>query len=266
MCCLSNDFFGFVAYKLLAHLEYDVSIMPSWNIHTAHVERLLSDRSPERLGITDANAFLFGNYVPDIYVGFMVSDITYRINYCLTHMAVPETIPIPDADRFWDDYLSRRKPKTDAGLSLTLGAWAHLVADRFYNASFHEFYATHDTPEGEELRKRKQADFALFGSSLGISSHVQATPELIEAARDFRPYSVLPADVERSIEAASAIVRAKEPLDCNHYQLLSAEWMFGVFEACNEWLIAWLEAVLRIESRNECASSAQVRAEAGLKS
>ena len=27
--------------------------MPSWNIHTAHVERLLSQRTPDELGIED---------------------------------------------------------------------------------------------------------------------------------------------------------------------------------------------------------------------
>lgn len=235
--------------------------MPSWNIHTAHVERLFANCRPEDLGIADANAFLFGNYVPDIYVGFMVPDVTYRINYCLTHMASPQMIPLPDADRFWDDYLGRFKPKTEEGRSLTLGAWAHLVADRFYNARFHTFYETHDTPRGDELRVRKQADYALFGRSLKISRHVQATPELVEAAQEFHPYSVLPADVERSIEVASDIVRANVPLDHESYQLLSAEWMLDVFEGCNEWLTTWLKAALRVEDRGEKATSDRVRAE-----
>ena len=58
--------------------------MPSWNIHTAHVERLLADCEPDDLGIEDVNAFLFGNYVPDIYLGFMVADITFHVDYCRT--------------------------------------------------------------------------------------------------------------------------------------------------------------------------------------
>ena len=32
--------------------------MPSWNIHTAHVERLLSQRTPDDLGIEDVNAVI----------------------------------------------------------------------------------------------------------------------------------------------------------------------------------------------------------------
>ena len=39
--------------------------MPSWNIHTAHVERLLREEGAAALGVVDVNAFLFGNFVPD---------------------------------------------------------------------------------------------------------------------------------------------------------------------------------------------------------
>ena len=53
--------------------------MPSWNIHTAHVERLLREEGADALGVSDVNAFLFGNLAPDVYVGYMVPDTTYRI-------------------------------------------------------------------------------------------------------------------------------------------------------------------------------------------
>ena len=69
--------------------------MPSWNVHTAHVERLFSDRSPQALGIRDANAFLFGNFVPDIYVGYMVREVTHTIDYRDTHFVDPSYVPEP---------------------------------------------------------------------------------------------------------------------------------------------------------------------------
>ena len=46
--------------------------MPSWNIHIAHAEGLLEDGGPFAGVVRDRNAFLFGNFVPDIYVGYMV--------------------------------------------------------------------------------------------------------------------------------------------------------------------------------------------------
>ena len=42
--------------------------MPSWNIHIAHAEGLLEDGGPFAGVVRDRNAFLFGNFVPDIYV------------------------------------------------------------------------------------------------------------------------------------------------------------------------------------------------------
>lgn len=235
--------------------------MPSWNIHTAHVEHLLAEHDARQLGISDANAFLFGNYVPDIYLGFMVPEATFRIDYCLTHMAVPNIIPVPNADQFWDDCVFKRRPESDAGVSLVLGAWAHLVADRMYNHRFREFCGSHEVPTGEELRIRKQADFAVFGRSLGITSRVQITPGLLDAAQKFRQYSVLPADVERTVAVADSIVggiRGRER--CDEYQLLSQEWMTDTFAACNDFLASWLAAWVRLESDGKPASADDIRA------
>ena len=239
--------------------------MPSWNIHTAHVERLLADHRAGELGIPDENAFLFGNYVPDLYLGFMVPETTYRLDYCMTHMARRHVIPIPDADLFWDTYVRARTFPTPATRALTLGAWAHLVADRFYNGMFRRFMETCDGPKGDELRLRKQADFNLFGNSLGITSHVRPTPELFEAALAFRAYSILPGDVKRAIDVASGIVRACEKVPENaQYQLIDPAWMLGVFNACDERLAVWLASWQHLVARGADESAESVRAEAGL--
>ena len=71
-----------------------------------------------RFGIGDENAFLFGNYVPDIYVGYMVPDASCRVDYCLTHLACPNTIPLPQASWFWDIYVVRRPFPSAAAASV----------------------------------------------------------------------------------------------------------------------------------------------------
>lgn len=239
--------------------------MPSWNIHTAHVERLVESRDPEALGIEDVNAFLFGCYVPDIYVGFMVPDATFRVDYCMTHLAMPNLVPVPNADFFWNRYVVSRLPSTPEGRSLALGAWAHLLTDRYYNGNFRTFWLTHDVPTGEILRKGKQGDFDLFGHSLHISSHVEATEELIEAAKKFWPYSVLSADVEKAIAVADAIVVDSESMPDNPtYQLLDAEWMTGVFNACDERTAIWLETWKHLQMQGRDCFAADVRTFAGL--
>lgn len=242
-------------------IGYHGRIMPSWNIHTAHVERLFADFEPSELGIGDANAFLFGNYVPDIYVGFMVPDAAFHVDYCLTHMAQPRTIPVPEIDRFWDLYMIRHRPPSPAQHALTLGAWAHLVADMVYNARFHAFIQDRDVPSGEELRRRKQADFDAFGRSLNVSSHLIIDSDLLEAARTFRPYSVLPDDVVRAADVASSIVCANAPADDGaDYLLLSEAWMADTFATCDGFLKTWLKSWRTLEADGKVAMSENVRA------
>ena len=240
--------------------------MPSWNIHTAHVERLLATRPAQDLGIRDPNAFLFGNFVPDIYLGYMVPDTTYRIDYRITHMASYSVIPVPNDDKFWNDYLMCHRPLTQAGLSLVLGAWAHLATDRVYNERFRTFWEAHDAPVGDELRLRKQGDFYLFGRSLNISMRVDATPDLLEAAHAFVPYSILADDARRAMDIANSFVQenAANPLAGGSYQLLSAEWMTETFETCHERLALWLETWRRLESAGQPTYATDICAAANL--
>ncbi len=241
-------------------VRYHEAVMPSWNIHTAHAERILARCNPLDLGIEDANAFLFGNYVPDIYVGFMVPDATLHIDYCLTHLASLETIPVPDADLFWDNYISRRVAKTPAGRSLTLGAWAHLVADQVYNGRFRAFCYERDLAADEELRKRKQGDFDSFGHSLRISAHVEVTPELKDAAKRFWAYTILPDDVERTARSANAIVDAGAVQSTyDHRPLLGRDWLTETFDACDERIVTWLKAWQGLAGATSRVSAADVR-------
>ena len=241
-------------------------IMPSWNIHTAHVERLLADCEPDDLGIEDVNAFLFGNYVPDIYLGFMVADITFHVDYCLTHMAEPNVTPVPDADHFWDLYVCRHRMPA-ARRSMALGAWAHLMADRMYNGRFRSFATDPGAPKGDELRECKQADFDVFGRSLALSMRVRVDDELVEAAGKYRPYSILPDDVVRTVARADEIVAANaSPERGGRYLLLGEEWMNATFEACDARLKAWMRAWKALDGRGARTTSVDVRKEAGLPS
>lgn len=79
--------------------------MPSWNIHIAHAERLLKSGGSVARAVRDGNAFLFGNLIPDIYVGYMVPGVVRPVPYRVTHFAKPEHIPKPRAGEFFDAYV-----------------------------------------------------------------------------------------------------------------------------------------------------------------
>ncbi len=75
--------------------------MPSWNIHIAHTQDVLAREGALAHAVRDQNAFLFGNLVPDIRVGYMVPGIAEPIPYRITHFAKPEHIPKPREFDFW---------------------------------------------------------------------------------------------------------------------------------------------------------------------
>lgn len=197
--------------------------MPSWNIHTAHVERLLREEGAEALGIRDVNAFLMGNFVPDIYVGYMVQHPSCRIDYKLTHLAGREHIPLPDYDLFWDYYLRGFDSVSD----LVLGAWTHLVADHVYNQHTRAFLKQEGRKPGEQMRIAKQADFALFGRTLKISLVPEANEELLRQCAEFPQYSIAEKDARAAVEVARGIVRenCEEQIEGTpDYSLLTEEF------------------------------------------
>ena len=203
--------------------------MPSWNVHTAHVERLLREHAADELGIHDVNAFLFGNFVPDIYVGYMVRPITRTIEYRETHFADPTFVP---EARFWEFWGRYGLPSADdAGhvSDVTLGAWCHLVADNGYNHWVNAFRKKRHIPSGNTTRVLKQDDFALFGRTLDISMLCRVDDELITQARAFPQYRIAAGDVHRAVDVSDAIVRENQERYLSaspHYHLLTA----GLFE------------------------------------
>ena len=217
--------------------------MPSWNIHTAHVERLLREQGAEALGVRDWNAFLLGNLAPDIYVGYMVPDTTLRIDYKLTHHSIREHIPLPRYDEFWNYYIAGHDDVSD----VTLGAWAHLVADHVYNAHTRAYLASIGVEAGERARIGKQGDFALFGRTLDISLVPHVDEALVAQCAAFPPYSILERDVRGAVDAARAIVeknRAEHLTETPAYRLLTAEFFDVARDEAHTTIVAGLRSRL----------------------
>ena len=195
--------------------------VPSWNIHIAETEQLLERDGAVARTVRDANAFLFGNVVPDIFVGYMVPGIEHLIPYRITHFAAPEPIPKPREHEFWDTYvvpqverLAAAGSGDDAGsgtarsvFDLTLGAWAHLLADNLWNTRVNEYLDAHGGKPSEEFRIKKQGDFDAFGKTLHITSVPSETDALVAAAEAFPQYPIGRRYVHDSITVIHEIVR-----------------------------------------------------------
>lgn len=217
--------------------------MPSWNIHTAHAERLLAESGAAALGIRDVDAFLLGNLLPDVYVGYMVPDCSRKIPYKDTHFADPNFVPEPRYGEFFELYA---QPDEDGLVSdLVLGSWAHLVADHDYNQHANQFFVAHDIQPCTETRIKKQGDFDLFGRTLDISLAPQVTDEVLRQCARFRQYRVDEADVYATRRAMEGIIRDNaerhvygEPV----YQMLGADFFASTFDRVTEHIRAGLAA------------------------
>ena len=216
--------------------------MPSWNIHTAHAEKLLAQYGAEALGVRDANAFVFGNYVPDIYVGYLVKPISVHIDYKATHLARKAYIPLPDHRRFWRTYV---EPYGADVPDIVLGAWCHLVCDHVYNAHTRSYIKKIGVKPGTITREGKQKDFAAFGHTLDISYRVEATDGLLAQAAAFPQYAIAEEDARAAVDAACAFVddnRENHLDELPPMRLLTPEFFSAAFEeahrTCAEGLLS----------------------------
>lgn len=245
--------------------------MPSWNIHTAHVEALLKTHEPSQLGISDIDSFLFGNLLPDLYVGYMVPTASKRIDYHTTHLASPQFMPEPDAEKFWRLYLYKytsvpirtTSAQTNAtsmpssantvhhmagaqhGHDLLLGAWAHLLCDRYYNRFARKVAINAGYTPSDTVRILKQTDFDQFGKSLAISLTPQPTAELFTQAATFPQYEVEKNDVIAALSVQKEIIALNQESRCTKhvpYRLLSEEFFQNTFAYCNDCIATRLKA------------------------
>lgn len=212
--------------------------MPSWNIHIAHVERLLAEEGADALGIRDVDAFLMGNVAPDIYVGYMVPNATTRIDYKLTHLTMREHIPVPRCGDFWDFYCTNPAGYGATEVTdLVRGAWCHLVCDHVYNTNTRAWLEKLGVQPGEEARIGKQSDFADYGRTLQISLVPNVTDEVLAQCEAFPQYRIAPADARAAAKVAARIVeenRSEHIYGEPSYRLLTSKFFRDAGQEAHE--------------------------------
>lgn len=218
--------------------------MPSWNVHLAHAERLLDEVGASALGVRDENAFLVGNVVPDIPVGFIVKDPALKLRYTFTHIADKEPIPFPRAAEFWDAFIAGREEVDD----VTLGAWAHLAADRVYNLHTRAYLDAIHKEADDEARIGKQDDFALFGRTLTLTRRVHASENVLRQTAAFEQYALPEEDVRAAIDLSNGYVdeNRRDHLDSlPKLALLTPEFFESAWRETHETILKGLTGRIR---------------------
>lgn len=216
--------------------------MPSWNVHIAHVERLLREYDPSELGISNVNCFLFGNVTPDIYVGFMVPNASRHIFYRETHWTEAVDIPLPNCQAFWEAHINATSS------DLTLGVWAHLVCDHVYNAYTRKFLDERGLKPSEEFRIKKQTDFDTYGHTLAISQRLSLDDTLLAQASSFPQYRIDAVDVKATIAVTDRIVeenRIHHIAGKPHYMFLDEQFFTAAQDEAHTMIVQGLRSRLR---------------------
>lgn len=205
----------------MSHSCYYVG-MPSWNVHIAHVERLLEDGDLCSPVVRNRDAFVLGNLIPDVYVGYMVPDVSRKIPYRDTHYANPDFVPTPDASRFYCTFVRGRTAS-----ELVVGTWCHLLCDHYYNLRTTQYIESIGVKAGDVTRRRKQADFDLYGRTYDISLVPTLDDEVLAQCAAFEQYELDASDMRRTVAAAKGIVRANQEHHVSgvpDYDLLTPEF------------------------------------------
>lgn len=154
--------------------------MPSWNVHIAHAQRLLAQCTPASLGIRDVNSFVFGNLVPDVYVGYMLPNPSGILPYSLTHFADPCAIPVPREREFWDLYV---QPSRELPSDVPLAPAAITVEEGVEISRAGGHFAIPATAEEHERMARLVGDASYRASDvvLGAWAHLMCDHAYNEA-------------------------------------------------------------------------------------
>lgn len=130
--------------------------MPNWKTHLEIGKRL---NEQLKYNENDYNIFLLGSILPDINNGYIVTNISKRLDHDITHLGhfINETY-IKFKDKYKEE-IKNRNP-------LFMGYLAHLYTDCTWNKDFYTKIEKLDikVENRDELRIMKQSDFMIYNN------------------------------------------------------------------------------------------------------
>jgi len=148
--------------------------MPSFGFHIA-----VANKVAEKIKV-DKNDFLFGNILPDVFNGFMLTDykIIPRVD---THYGKVTGVPLPDPEKFLQEHGIENDVK--------LGYYVHLLADFYFNKH------TIDKFGDGRGNSEKQNDCVKFSDEMVLNSYF-AMPQYSENISKNSPIEITDEEVK----------------------------------------------------------------------
>ena len=129
--------------------------MPNWKTHIEFGKRV---NKKLKYSGEELELFLIGNLLPDINNGYMIPDVSAKIDHEITHYVVEGNYSYVN---FYNDYKEKIK-----GNPMLMGYFSHLFLDYNMNNNFYTTYrdANLHKYERKQLRIMKQSDFRLYNN------------------------------------------------------------------------------------------------------
>lgn len=131
--------------------------MPNWK---THIEIGIRINKILKYNKSDLNLFLFGSILPDINNGYLIPDVSNKIEHDITHMGKFINSSYTDFYNKYKNEIENRKP-------IFLGYLFHLCTDNMWNKNFYSRVKNEKikVENFDELRIIKQSDFRVYNNN-----------------------------------------------------------------------------------------------------
>ena len=212
--------------------------MPGWMMHLATANEISKQLQ------VDKNSFLFGNILPDVYNGYIVPNLSHKIEHKISHYDTKQKIQekvygLPGVYKF----VEKNKEALDNN-SVALGYLTHLMTDYYWNKkTYTQKYIYNEQGkvgkvklksgrirqihENLEAMYLKQADFKLFSKFLLKNVSIprpKYQEQIMEKSNQIQRLQVNKEDLYKVFSYLENIPeRVEEEVKISQYQLYSQE-------------------------------------------
>lgn len=211
--------------------------MPSWPIHLA-----IANKINKKLKLGDD--FIIGNILPDSLNGYIVKNITQKIEKNITHYEDKQKNKAPTIN------LKKFLKENNQNNSIILGYYAHLFTDKFYNEDFHKNHTIIKNNRkcvilnNKQIDlintpwKLKQIDFNNYGNYLithnKIGNKLEITQATLENIKKL-PFNINESDLKKTIKTANTIIETKNKEET--LTIYTKKELDELFEKCYKELL-----------------------------
>ena len=166
--------------------------MPNWK---THIEIGIRINEFLKYNKRDLNLFLFGSILPDINNGYLITDVSNKIEHDITHMG-------KFINSSYSDFYNKYKNEIENRNPIFLGYLFHLYTDNTWNKNFYTRVKNENikVENFDELRIIKQSDFKVYNNNfIKNTIEIDNIDYLLREIKNIEEVSIEKEDILKSL-------------------------------------------------------------------